>query len=275
MKNVSDESFQAKTWRAGLKTRSAGLCGFTLIELLVVIAIIAILAAILLPILDSAREKGYAITCLNNGRQLNEAWIVYASENADTLPLNPPASPAGSWVCGFEDWTSTTTDNTNFVLMMQGTMGIYTRNPAVYHCPSDHSWVPGEGLRVRSFSLNAFVGNQSDLPGTYKFFLHMADFRHPADTYTFLDEHPDSINDGWFLPVFSYSDTSQWQDIPASFHNRGCNFAFADGHSERHRWWDGSTIKPITDQYRQGIPLNASVPAEDLAWVIQHMAPPQ
>ncbi|HTV40466.1 MAG TPA: prepilin-type N-terminal cleavage/methylation domain-containing protein [Candidatus Sulfotelmatobacter sp.] len=248
--------------------------GFTLIELLVVIAIIAILAAILLPLLGKAKDKGYAIACLNNGRQLNVAWVVYASENADMLASNPPASPAGSWVCGFEDWSPTTTDNTNFVLMLSGTMGIYTKNPAIYHCPSDNSVVPGEGLRVRSFSLNAFVGNQSDLPDTYKYFLRMTDFRHPADTYTFLDEHPDSINDGWFLPVFSYSDTTQWQDIPGSFHNRGCNFAFADGHSERHRWQDASTIKPITDVYRQGIPLNAS-PPDDLAWVIQHMSPPQ
>jgi prepilin-type processing-associated H-X9-DG protein len=158
--------------------------------------------------------------------------------------------------------------------MMSGTLGTYTKNPAIYHCPDDHSYVSHEGLRVRSFSENAFVGNQSDLPGMYKYFLRMPDFRHPADTYTFLDEHPDSINDGWFLPVFSATDTSQWQDIPGSYHNRGCNFAFADGHSERHRWQDGSTDKPITDVYRQGIPINVPPPADDLAWVIQHMPPP-
>ncbi|MGH7978328.1 MAG: prepilin-type N-terminal cleavage/methylation domain-containing protein [Limisphaerales bacterium] len=251
------------------------MCGFTLIELLVVIAIIAILAAILLPVLDRAKEKGYAIACLNNGRQLNVAWIVYAGENQDVLALNPPSSPAGSWVLGSEDWSPSTPDNTNYTLMLQGTLGPYTKNPSIYHCPDDHSVVPREGLRVRSFSLNAFVGNNFDLPDGYKYFVRMTDFRHPADTYTFLDEHPDSINDGWFLPVFDGSDNNQWQDIPASFHDRGCNFAFADGHSERHGWVDGSTVKPITDQYRQGIPVNVPSPVHDLTWVIQHMSPPQ
>lgn len=275
MRDGSDENIHAKTKCLGPKMPSAGLCGFTLIELLVVIAIIAILAAILLPVLGKAKEKGSAITCLNNGRQLNVAWIVYAGENMETLALNPPSSPTNCWVLGFEDWTPGNSDNTNYMLMMKGTLGPFTKNPAIYHCPDDSSFVPGEGLRVRSFSLNAFVGNQSDLPTGYKYFLRMTDFRHPADTYTFLDEHPDSINDGWFLPVYSYANTSQFQDIPGSFHNRGCNFAFADGHSERHRWQDASTVKPITDQYRQGIPLTDGPPANDLAWINQHMAPPQ
>ena len=279
MKIGSGENIQTKTGRMWPKMQAAELCGFTLIELLVVIAIIAILAAILLPVLSEAKEKGYAITCLNNGRQLNVAWIVYAGENQEVLPLNPPSSPTNGscWVYGSEDWTPSNTDNTNVVLMMQGTMGPYTKNPPIYHCPDDHSVVPREGLRVRSFSLNAFVGapGDFDLPNAYNYFVRMTDFRHPADTYTFLDEHPDSVNDGWFLPVFSNSDNNQWQDIPASFHNRGCNFAFADGHSERHRWQDGSTIKPITDQYRQGIPLTVPPPVRDLAWVIQHMSPPE
>jgi len=261
-------------FQPGFKLQAGKPPGFTLIELLVVIAIIAILAALLLPVLSQAKQKGYAITCVNNARQLNVAWILYAGDNWEALPPNPPWSLAGSWVCGLETWSAANSDNTNSVLMMQGVMGPYAKNPGIYHCPSDGSTVPGEGPRVRSYSLNAFVGSQPFTPDTHQIFLRMTDFKKPADTYTFLDEHPDSINDGWFLPVLSTTDTSDWQDLPASFHNGACNFAFADGHAQAHKWQDTSTLKLITDQYRQGLPFTPAPPARDLAWMIQHMSPP-
>lgn len=122
--------------------------------------------------------------------------------------------------------------------------------------------------------MNAFIGSEPFTPDNYKIFMHMTEFKHPADTYTFLDEHPDSINDGWFLPVLGSTDVNDWQDLPASYHNGAGSFAFADGHSEVHKWQDGSTLKPKAKQYRQGLPFAPAQPARDLAWVIEHMSPP-
>ena len=65
--------------------RSTGKSGFTLIELLVVIAIIAILAAIILPVLARAKAKAYGIYCMNNLRQLQVAWSLYSDQNKDWL----------------------------------------------------------------------------------------------------------------------------------------------------------------------------------------------
>src|SRR5579871_5490217 len=84
--------------------------GFTLIELLIVIAIIAILAAMLLPVLRRAQEKSQGIYCMNNTRQLSIGWIMYQGDNSDRLMAlsgNTPGSySAIDTSSNFMDWSA-------------------------------------------------------------------------------------------------------------------------------------------------------------------------
>lgn len=264
---------------------------------------IAIIAALLLPALSKARERGLAMVCLNNTKQLIVGLQLYTDDHDGFFPYN--LAMAGSamrtnlnWVNNVMSW-DLSSDNTNLATIRQAALGPYVSgSPAVYRCPSDNvlsaaQAAAGWDFRIRSYSMNALVGNAGPASASgknihdlhYKQFFKVSQITRPSEIFVFLDEHPDRIDDGYFVNdesaagsssstgYSSYVTTSQsWTDLPGSYHNRSAAFSFADGHSSLHRWQGGRTLLPSIP-YAANLPLPVgNDDLSDFQWVLEHMS---
>ena len=234
----------------------AGFCAFTLIELLVVIAIIAILAAMLLPSLTKAKAQAQSINCLNNLRQLQLCWHLYADDHHDTLIPNNYVYNAsssndfgvvGSWVPG-NARTDVNTDN-----IRAGLLFPYNTSTAIYHCPADVSTIEDlfghklTPLRTRSYNMSQSVNGQgADIDPVYgemdliiPCFLKYSQIHNPgpAQLFVFIDENEATLFDSQFgFPASNSGWGNVWFDMPSNRHNQGANLSFADGHAEHWGW---------------------------------------
>jgi prepilin-type N-terminal cleavage/methylation domain-containing protein/prepilin-type processing-associated H-X9-DG protein len=284
------------------KERPTSHGGFTLIELLVVIAIIAILAAMLLPVLSKAKAKAQGIQCLSNGKQLALGWMMYAHDANDRLVY---ASDDGNgarnslnqyaWTQEHLDYSADPKNWDPAADIMKGPLWPYYKNPGIYKCPADHSYVMVQGVarpRVRTISMNLFLGGFAGTDGgwgprvtNYKMYFKLSDLAKggtptPSKTFIFLDEREDVINWGNFMTDmdgFSPPNPALYtldQDLPGCYHNGACGFCFGDGHSEIKRWRDPRTTPPL--QIQVAVVKTWSVPRDqDVGWLQDHTTRPK
>jgi prepilin-type N-terminal cleavage/methylation domain-containing protein/prepilin-type processing-associated H-X9-DG protein len=196
--------------------------GFTLTEVLIVIAVIALLAAVLLPVLARARERGRQTKCLSNLRQVGLALSMYVDAYDGLYPTVLAKAPSRDSPSGFDlnsvaDWTEMVADR--------------LKDKRVQRCPSDSA--PEQGFES-SYALNAW----------FEYHVTQSDVTHPAETILLAERlnNPETEKQPehfvWWLwqgKTWPPADTpdptpTANRELALTRHNGQSDYLYADGH---------------------------------------------
>ena len=206
---------------------------FTLIELLVVIAIIAILASILLPALNSARQKGLEASCKNNLKQIGSAFLQYMNDNEDYIPIIYAGVWTSSEIANQGYYWYATYFGTGAI---HGAIAPYIRTKAVQFCPANQMQTASG--KQSNYTANCYTmsnGSGSVHPeGSYKDVWHkIVKFKSPSSSIALLDcgNRASDYNNYWY--ALYHWDANAAADAklgPEGPHNKNHNAMYLDGH---------------------------------------------
>jgi hypothetical protein len=244
---------------------------------------------------------------MNNQHQLLLSWIVYADDNNGSLVPNygisvPEFLTQPNWDGRANNmaWGTLPMNTTGWLLVTNNDAllgGYLGHQHRVFQCPGDRYAEHNGQIRARSISMNSMMNGYNSsaylngvvrnsgggprgggiVPGvSYRLYERAGQILlpRPSMTWVFIDEHGNTINDGFFcvdvqgnLPNGSGGYGGQgWIDVPASYHGDSGVLSFADGHAETHVWTDPWVRAHAVMPYGPNIGFHAAN-GPDLAWM--------
>lgn len=244
---------------------------FSRVDLMASVAMLGIFALLGAPALGKSRSSSSATICLNNGRQLIDAWTGFTHDNGGRLPgsihggpsqahdqnaqtYNPANQFFQPWATGWLDWGNRD-DNTNSAYLTDpryASTALYVGiGKNVEKCPNDRYLSDVQrnsykySARVRSVAGNIAVGDGNAEAGPWNsIYRHVKNISEvDPSVFMHVEENADSLNDtAFWSPSGSQRGNLNWISVPANYHDGGAMVTFVDAHVEIHRWQ-----KPVAD----------------------------